>query len=247
MHYKQLLHNFTKIDTNHISKIGYQIRGKKSIAFAPFMRRFFPNFNLVSLLRVVESQFTPTSQTAIIRKIYFDDTLGILRIEYRNEFQNEDDALLFIREFVNKNNIIEIKHEYCVLPKKSRNNGLVKPVFQESLQQYININAKRILVHAGLSGGGYIWAKHGFVAINKDEVDVILNLAKFSLTKSDFNVIKKIYDVYYTNSPNGTSFPMDLWASFDYMKAILMGSDWHGELDLENKEQFRNFKDYVSR
>gem|GEM_PF-3479077 len=40
---------------------------------------------------------------------------------------------------------------------------------------------------------------------------------------------------------------MDLWAAFDFMKPVLMGSDWHGELDLKNKEQFRNFKDYVSR
>ncbi len=195
----------------------------------------------------METQFTPTTQTNITRKINFDDLSKILRIEYRNEYLNEDDALLFIREFVNRSGIIEIKHEFCVVPKSSRNNGIIEPVFRESLQQYVNIGAKSILVYAGLSGGGYTWAKYGFVAIDKSEVDLILNSAKFVLTKADFNAVKKIYDIYYAKNPYGTSFPMDLWASFDTMKPILMGSDWHGELDLNNIEQFRNFKDYVSR
>lgn len=247
MDYKPLEYSFTKADTQQLNKIGYQIQGKEAAAFTTFMQRFFPHFNLVSLLRVVENQFTPISPTDITRKIYFDDLPGILKIEYKNEFQHEDDALLFIREFINNDGIIEIKHEYCVIPKNSRNNGLIKPVFQESLQQYVNINAHKIHVHAGLSGGGYTWAKYGFVAKIKDEVDIIMNSAKSSLSKSNFNVVKKIYDVYYTKNPNGTSFPMDLWASLDYMKPILMGSDWHGELDLKNKEQFRNFSDYVSR
>ena len=211
------------------------------------MLKYFPNFNLVALVKVVESQFTLTTTNIIHREIRYDEAKGLLQIDYRNEFSDEDDALLFIREFINQNNIIEVEHKYCVLPKKSRNNGLIKPVFQESLQQYINIGAKRIFVHAGLNDGGYTWAKYGFAAIDKKEVETILNVAKYRLSNSDFQVVKKIYDFYYTKTPNGKSFPIDLWASLEYMKLILRGSDWHGELDLKNKKQFRNFMNYVSR
>ena len=40
---------------------------------------------------------------------------------------------------------------------------------------------------------------------------------------------------------------MILWAKIDFMKDILRGSDWHGEVDLKNKEQFTNFMEYVFR
>lgn len=247
MDFKPQKYRFSKADAIEISKIGYQITNKGSITFEKFMQRFFPNFNLISLLTVLENNFTATTQTNIKRLIYFDDINKLLKIEYKNEFINEDDALLFIREFINKDGIIEINHKYCVIPKNSRNNGLIKPVFQESLQQYVSMNARKILLQAGLSGGGYAWAKYGFVAINKNELDAILFKAKLALNRNDFAVVKKIYDIYYMKKPNGKSFPIDLWASLDYMKLILMGSDWHGELDLKNKEQFRNFKNYVSR
>ena len=55
------------------------------------------------------------------------------------------------------------------------------------------MNAKKILVYAGLSGGGYTWAKYGFAALNKTEVDLILNKAKLGLNQRDFSVAEKIY------------------------------------------------------
>lgn len=149
------------------------------------MQRTFPNFNLFSLLNTVEIHFTPTSQTAISRKIYFDDTRHTIKIEYQNKYSSEDDALLFIREFINNKGGINIKHEFCVIPKNYRKTGLIKPVFQESLRQYVNMNAKRIFVHAGLSGGGYTWAKYGFAALSKTEVKLILNKAKQDLHPRD--------------------------------------------------------------
>jgi hypothetical protein len=227
--------------------MGYKITNTGEPLFEEFMQSLFPNFNLVALLKVVENQFTATTQEEIIREIFCDEIKSSLNIAYRNKFKNENGALLFMREFISKKGGIEIKHNYCVIPKDSRNNGLIKPVFQVSLQQYVNMDAKRILLHAGLSGGGYTWARCGFVAIDKSEVGAILHTAKSALNKTDFVAVKKVYDIYYSKNPNGKAFPMDLWAAFYYMKPILMGSDWHGELNLKNQEQFRIFKNYVSR
>ncbi len=240
-------YKFTNSDVKKLNDIGYELIACSTIPFEIFMQSRFPDFNLLALLKMVENQFTGTTNKKLHRTIEFDDSKDLLRIEYYNEYNNQDDALLFIREFSIINRMIQVSHVYCVIPKSSRGNGLIKPVFQESLKQYINSNVKRILVHAGLSGGGYAWAKHGFAAINKAEVEAILNKAKKALSTNEFAVVEKIFNTYYSRKPKGKAFPMDLWAALEYMKPVLMGSDWRGELDLKNKEQFRNFNDYVFR
>ena len=238
-------YKFTKGDANDIKALGYDIKTNGKTTIEKIMPSKFPNFNLLSLLRSVETSFSQTTTNKIHRILEFDDAASVLRIQYYNEHRDEEDALVFVREFSVVNKSIQVKHDYCIIPKPYRGQGLIKPVFKESLQQYVNMNAKKIAVHAGLSSGGYAWAKHGFVAINKREVDQILKLAKTKIDKTEFAAIKKIYDIYYAKNPGGKAFPMDLWAAFSFMKKVLMGSDWHGELDLKNQDQFRNFKEYV--
>lgn len=246
MIYDPVPYTFTENDIEELKRIGYNIT-ETGKSFVDFICENFANFNLLALLKVVENQFANTTNKKIHRKIIINKIKKTLRVEFMNEGSNEDDAVLFIREFVNENGDIYVVHECCVIPKESRNNGLIKPVFQESLRQYVNIGAKKIFVYAGLSRGGYAWAKHGFVATNKGQVDVILEKAKANLHLSDFEIVTKIYERYYAEFPSGEKFPIEEWAAMDCMKDILMGSKWHGELDLKDEEQFRNFKNYVSR
>ena len=166
---------------------------------------------------------------------------------YENKHTKVSEALIFDREFFKSAKGIEINHSYCVIPLAHQGKGLVKTIFQSSLQEYLNMGAKRINVEAGLTVGGHIWAKHGFVALNPSEVQVILDDAKKRLKPAEFIPVKRIFDKYYTDNPGGKAFPMVLWAKIDFMKDILRGSDWHGEVDLKNKEQFTNFMEYVFR
>jgi len=241
------IYQFTNSDAEELKFLGYQLISDNIDSFIRFMQTKFRNFNLLALLKVVDKQFSDTTDKYIIREIRFEESSNKLRINYHNGCDDEDNALAFVREFSVKANAIKVNHIYCVIPKSSRNKGLIKPVFRESLQQYVNCNAKVISVHAGLSGGGYTWARHGFCATIRSEVDFILQEAKKLLSNHEFGVVEKIYNTYYYKNPKGKAFPMDLWAALDFMKPVLMGSDWHGELNLKNKEQFRNFKDYVSR
>ncbi|RYG49650.1 MAG: hypothetical protein EOO01_12270 [Chitinophagaceae bacterium] len=155
--------------------------------------------------------------------------------------------MVFIRTFEKDNGAIRVIHDYCLVPAVHQGKGAIKPVFKESLQQYVNMKAEKIFVHAGLSGGGYTWARYSFAALHKVEVTTILTAAEKKLSGGDFAVVKSIYDTYYRNFPSGEAFPMDLWAALDFMKEVLRGSDWHGVIDLKNSEQLRNFSDYVSR
>lgn len=240
-------HLFSLKDTEAMIGLGYSLIKVGKMDFVNFINDNLPNFDILSLLRTVETNFSGTSNTTIHKTIEVSKAPNTLKINFENEFKNEDDALLFVREFLIDTSGIQINHLYCVLPKEQRGKGLIKPVFQESLQQYINMNAGKICVHAGLSGGGYTWAKHGFVAVDKNETEAILERSKKTLPSNEFAAVKRIFDKYYSDNPNGKSFPIDLWATMPFMKQVLLGSDWHGELDLKNEEQILNFTDYVFR
>lgn len=240
-------HTFTKVDTIKVIYLGYVIKKSSSLALEKFLKTEFPNFNLVKFLEEVETVFTPTTKLEIERTIFYQDTPPKLRLLFENKRTKVSDALIFDREFFKSAKGIEINHSYCVVPEVHQNKGLVKAIFQASLQEYVNMGAKKIHVHAGLSVGGHSWARHGFVAVNPADVKEILDDAQARLKPTEFNAVKRIYDKYYTDHPAGKAFPMILWAKLDFMKDILKGSDWVGEVDLTNKEQFSNFKDYVFR
>ncbi len=240
-------YKFTDDDAQRIVSLGYTLIKQGTLSFTYFMVQEFPDFDLLALLEELERSFTPATHLVIHREISFQETVPYLRINYRNNFVAINDALIFDREFFKVGLQIRVNHNYCVLPISERGKGLVKNVFQTSLQQYINMGLGMILVHAGLEQGGYVWAKHGFVAIERHEVEYILDDARMKLSASEFIPVKHIFDKYYADFPQGKEFPMILWALYAPMKVILSGSDWHGALDLQNPKQFRNFISYVFR
>jgi hypothetical protein len=241
------IHKVIAADVKALEDIGYALASVDGSTLDVFINDLFPNFDILSLLREVEKNFTPATTRKINRNITFDYAKKEFLIDYNNAAGFEDIALFFVREFSKKRGMITVEHHLCILPKAARGKGLIKPVFQESLNQYLNCGMSRILVHAALSGGGYTWAKHGFRAVNKGEVDLILIAAHGSLSVADFAVCEKVYKGYYTKNPNGRAFPMHLWAALDFMKPILMGSNWHGELNLKRAGHLKKFREYVYR
>ncbi|NUY82471.1 hypothetical protein HUK80_16315 [Flavobacterium sp. MAH-1] len=227
--------------------MGYTILSDNIQPLETFLNRTFPNLNILKILQAVERNFTKTTKEEIIRNIKFNSVDKTLVIDYNNNPLDIESALVFVRQFFKMKRSIEIEHTYCILPLSHQGKGYVKPVFRESLEQYINCGARKVKVHAGLSGGGYVWAKYGFRAVSKDEVNIILRNAQKRLKSKDFLVVEKIYNGYYKKYPNGESFPINLWAALDFMKPILLGSDWNGVLDLKNKLHLEKFKEYVYR
>jgi hypothetical protein len=236
----------TSADESAVKALGYRLQRQGHLTLTDFLQKEYPGFNLLRLLQEVERSFTHLTARPIERVLIFDTT-GTLNIEYQNDATIEAETLVFKRKFYKEKGAIQIVHEYCLLPEIHQSKGYIKPVFKESLQQYINMNAEKILVHAGLSGGGYTWARYGFAALHQFEVEAILKTAKKKLSRSNFAAVETIYNTYYKKFPAGEAFPIDLWAAMDFMKDLLRGSDWHGVLHLKNSEQLRNFSDYVSR
>lgn len=238
---------FDNTDINLITGLGYQIHGCSTAAFIRMMNNEYRNFDLLSLLRCVETHFSPTTEHAINRFIFVDIAQGKLQICYFNDpIAGADDELSFVRTFLSKNGKISVFHDRCVLPVSHRNKGLIKPVFAESLRQYLAMGASSIYLTAGLANGGYMWAKIGFAAVNKEEVQSILKSARIALRPETFIPVNKIFDGYYQKHPNGKSFPIYLWAEIEEMKPILTAHYWEGVLDLQNEKQLTKFTYYVS-
>lgn len=240
-------HIFSLKDINKIKSFGYSFTNNNGHNLFRLINDKFENFNLATLLEVIENRLILTSTTPVTKTIEFDYSKSWLKIFIQNSFSSEDDALFIERNFYKKSKIIQINHDYCVIPKAYRGAKLIQYFFKESLQQYINIDATSIKVIAGLSGGGYVWARHGFVATRKKDVQIILEKAHSLLSLREYNIVKIIFDGYYSTNPRGRSFPIDLWSELPFMKNVLMQCYWHGKLNLKNKNQLYNFINYVHR
>jgi hypothetical protein len=119
------------------------------------------------------------------------------------------------------------------------------------LEQYEKMGVKRIKVHAGLSDGGAVWAKVGFKATDKREMKRILQTARSRLghLPKILKVVEDTFNDYYIKEPNGKAFPINKWTAIPAMDSVLkMGiHNWHGQIDLTNKQDLRNFKLYVGK
>ncbi|HVU54152.1 MAG TPA: hypothetical protein VHD83_03815 [Puia sp.] len=167
-------HIFTPDDHQMIESLGYVFDGlPDEEEQGNFLRSFLPNFDILHLLVVVEQNFASTTSLPLIRRLIYDKHSNNFRIYFSNNPEEEEDLVVFDRTFYRENGELIVNHNYCIVPVAHQNKGLIKPVFQASLQQYVNMGVRKIKVHAGLGGGGYAWARHGFVAEDPEEVRII--------------------------------------------------------------------------
>lgn len=235
-------HSFSSFETNQLKNSGFSIKSNTQETLEDFINRVYPNFNLAFFLLKIDELLSKTTTQDIEKIIEFDSTSGNLDFLYRSF---NDDLILFRNFTKDISNKIEVEHAFFLLPLNFQNKGIAKSIFQLSIQEYINMNLSLIKVHAALHEGGYTWARCGFVAVDKKEIDKILSDSATKLSSGEYDIVKRIYDNYYGKYFGGDSFPIIKWANLDFMKTILQGTSWHGEVDLKNTAQLANFVSYV--
>ena len=112
------------------------------------------------------------------------------------------------------------------------------------------MDVKEIHVHAGLKDGGLVWAKMWFKALYKYEMENILRSVEQLLGGAEeVKDIRAIFNAYYEKDINGRSFPIRNWANIEAIEPILKldTNNWHGWIDLTNRQELLNFKKYVDR
>lgn len=225
-------------EIERLIKKGTRINEPDPKKVAQFFNKEYPGFEVPDWFEQVHELLAPTVAIELSKSIrIFNDGFNVAM---------EGGTLTFSRQFSKKaNGDRTVYHDYFVLPKDAQGKGLAKEVFKASIEQYVKAGIKEITVFAALDGGGYTWARHGFVCTTKSEVLSILYKAERNLPPDQFQPVKEVYYAYYSKNPDGDAFPMIDWADMPWMKPILRGTAWHGKVDLTNKQQFSNFVKYV--
>lgn len=195
----------------------------------------FPGFQLFDFLAAIDKLLAPLTNKKIVRELIYYDTLPpLLHFQLHSEDYDSNEGIIIMRTFSRNMDQLVVEHDIFRLPASARHNGVGKEVLQISLEQYKLLGVNKIVVHAGLEDGGLIWAKVGFNAPNKAEVDNILEDARLELSDRQFLLVKRIYDNYYGNQPDGKAFPLVKWTKLDGM-------------DVLNTDDLTNLKNYVTR
>lgn len=132
-----------------------------------------------------------------------------------------------------------------VVPKEMQGKGFSKKVFKEYLDNLRKIGVKKINIYANKEVGGYSWARFGFSAKSRDEVENLLFQYGERLSAKEMRDAETLIEKYYSNRSENEPFPMNLLADKKYGKKLLKGSSWKGYFDLTNAEQLKEFYNYV--
>ncbi|HEV7379364.1 MAG TPA: hypothetical protein VGN64_06195 [Dyadobacter sp.] len=145
------------------------------------------------------------------------------------------------RSFAMQGGALTVNHDYFEIPKSLQGSGMSKQVFRRLYRQYQNAGVRKIKVHANIDIGGYSWARYGFGMTDKREVQNLFDTAKKKLSDRQFVRFMKIYNKYKDVVP----FPIKQIATENYGKNLLLGSDWQGEIDLDDVIDRKYFEDYL--
>jgi hypothetical protein len=139
-----------------------------------------------------------------------------------------------------------VSHEEMVLPESMQKQGLSRKLIRPYYEQYKAAKVDYIDVHAALNGGGYAWAKYGFDAIDPTEVLAILTRARErNIDKESLDILAEDAAAFYAMHPLGTPFRISEWSRTPFAKELLLGTYWHGVLNLHDSEQVTTFEEYL--
>lgn len=238
------------VDDHEIQELismGYGLHHTPPPATETMIANHFNGFEPLSFAKQIELLLGSLTTQKLERHLVLQTPPPVLQFFfYSEDYENDIFGLLFKRTFTQTPAGLCVAHDYLVLPEAARGKGIGKKNLAACLDQYRKMNIQKILIHAGLQDGGYVWARAGFKAVNRSEVDKILLEAKTKLSNEEYDIVQAWYDDHYNNSPD-LAFNIEDWSRMRSMVPILRGSDWHGEIDLTNPNELTNFTRYVSR
>jgi GNAT superfamily N-acetyltransferase len=173
---------------------------------------------------------------------------GIESIRYSGKYNLStfpESQVTFVIDFVEKDGAMESNFELFFIQESMQGQGFAKDLMKEYLDSLQRQGIYKVNIYANKDVGGYAWAKFGFTANSRDEVEHLLFLYGDRLSKSELLDVEKILDAFYSNRMDSEPFPMNILADKPYGKKLLLDSGWNGNLDLRNKKQLKRVYDYM--
>jgi hypothetical protein len=121
------------------------------------------------------------------------------------------------------------------------------------MDAYRELEIRRITIHAGLSGGGYAWARFGFRPTEsewrslRDELRTRANRLDRALSEEARRIVGLALS---DDSPEAIWEIADLDEVIEGKKlgrTLLEGTGWEGFLNLEDRDSMDRFNAYVAR
>lgn len=170
----------------------------------------------------------------------------ILSHEYDDSDIDDRPLLLKITLKLPVDGLKVVTHDEMILPHRLQQKGLSAELIKPYYEQYRKSGVDFIHILASDTGGGYVWAKYGFRAIYKKDLHGILARPETVAITSEVigNLHLTITNFYKTRSDT-VPFPIRAWTPFSFSKELLMGTTWHGILDLNDAEHRQFFEDYL--
>ena len=235
-------------DVGEAINLGYSFN-RATAEFAGLINRHFAGFRIVTIVKDLDRLLLPHISLPATKEIQLTDPPPEMKVLFHALEPADRDKSLYVSRIFRYNGAkLIVDHEYLVLPKSSRGQGLGEKVLAAFLEQYQNMNVKEIRVWAGLEDGGAVWAKVGFKAFYRAEMQNILDVASVSMGGSaELALAQALFDAYYGAEPGGNAFPIEDWVNIPGMEPVLklQTTNWHGWIDLTNTEDLRNFIKYA--
>ena len=165
-----------------------------------------------------------------INKKNIHSTVNGLRIEYEG-----DNEFVLHRTF--RKGVVD--HDFFTIADNLQGGGFSKDVFKSLYKQYQNVGIERINVHANLEVGGYTWAKYGFSALAREYTNIDY-LAHRKLNSVDYDDFSR-----WLSKCKGKDIPLHEVSKRTYFKDMMLGSDWHGYINLADQAQKDVFENYL--
>ena len=212
-----------------------------------FMDSHYPGFDLANVLRRLNEVADEWlfEWTAAVVEVAPSGNL-VISLEY-DDLDPADRPLLLktmLQPPVEGHRVV--RHEEMFLPIRLQQRGLSAELLKPFYEQYRSPGVDSIRILASDTGGGYVWAKYGFRAIYRKELNDILERPEtLTITSTVINNLRLTITDFYHNRPDTVAFPVRAWTPFTFSKELLMGTTWHGVLDLNDAEHRQFFEDYL--
>jgi len=213
------------------------------------INRHFGGLKILTLVKDLDRLLLPHVSATATKEINVIERPPEMKILfYALDTADSGKNLYVSRIFRYDNAKLVVDHEYLVLPESARGHGLGRKILAAFLEQYQHMGVKEIRVWAGLEDGGAVWAKAGFKALYRAEMQNILDEASVLMAgTAELALAMAHFNAYYGAEPDGNAFPIEDWVNIPGMEPVLklQTTNWHGWIDLTNTDDLRNFIKYA--
>lgn len=239
---------------SQIQQLGIAIFSEGPDSTISDLNFYFPEADFHSLACQLTEAIKPIGYSWESQWLVMAYTTDFSIIEMNYEGRGAHGPLLLLHSLSNDASGTTANLNSIEVPIPIRRQNISRILYGTFFNHYASLGVKRMALHAGLTAGGYVWARAGFAAVNKSEVEEVLRHAQEILdtvegcviTLEYLEIMQLLFELHYDTSPD-QPFPIHEWAiDRNLGREILVETQWDGVLDLDNVSQVAIFNTYLT-